>query len=100
MKMLSKKKSLLIVFLTIFSCFIVMPKVNAFSYDLYKAKYKCALRTAPSDKVGAVKNGNDDVKVAVNQEVSYIKTTTGPNNGKSNQTWYALDILQKRACMM
>ena len=92
MKMLSKKKSLLIVFLTIFSCFIVMPKVNAFSYDMYKAKYKCALRTAPSDKVNAVKNGNDDVKVAVNQEVSYIKTTTGPNNGKSNQTWYAVKM--------
>lgn len=92
MEMLSKKKSLLIVFLTIFSCFIVMPKVNAFSYDMYKAKYKCALRTAPSDKVNAVKNGNDDVKVAVNQEVSYIKTTTGPNNGKSNQTWYAVKM--------
>ena len=92
MKMLNKKKKLLIMFFAILSCFIMLPKVNAFSYDMYKAKYKCALRMSPSDKSDAIKNGNDDVKVAANQEVSYIKTAIGPNNGKNNQTWYAVKM--------
>lgn len=90
MKIFSKKKNLLLIFAVAFSCFLMLPKVNAASYDIYTVKYKCNVRTSPSDQSSVIKNGNDDVKVYAGQELEYLKTATGPNNGLSNQTWYAV----------
>lgn len=90
MKMQVKKLKLLLVFAVIFSSFIFIQDVKAASYDVYTVKYKCKVRTAPSDQVSAIKNGNDDVQVSPNQELEYIKTVKGPNNGKQNQDWYAV----------
>ena len=70
--------------------FLGVPKISAASYDVYTVKYKCKVRTSPSDKVSAIKNGNDDVSVSPDMELDYIKTLYGPNNGKSNQEWYAV----------
>ena len=77
---------LLIVLLT----FIIMPRINAASYNVYTVRYKCKVRTSPSDLVSAIKNGNDDVNVYPDMELDYIKTEKGPNSGKSNQDWYAV----------
>lgn len=90
MKMFSKKKNLLLIFVVVFSCFMMLPKVSAASYDVYTVKYKCNVRTSPSDQSSVIKNGNDDVKVYAGQDLEYLKTATGPNNGLSNQTWYAV----------
>lgn len=89
MKIMKNKFNLFVVF-AIFFCFILMPDVKAASYDVYTVKYKCKVRTSPSDLVSAIKNGNDDVMVYQNQELDYIKTVKGPNNGKANQDWYAV----------
>ncbi len=88
----AKKLNLLLVFIIVFSCFMFIPSVKAASYDVYTVKYKCRVRTSPSDQVSAIKNGNDDVYVYPDQQVEYIKSTTGPNNGLSNQTWYAVKL--------
>ena len=77
---------LLIVLLT----FIIMPRINAASFNVYTVRYKCKVRTSPSDLVSAIKNGNDDVNVYPDMELDYIKTEKGPNSGKSNQDWYAV----------
>ena len=84
-----KIKKILITLLLVISI-IFIPRVHAASYNVYKVKYKCKVRTEASDKVSAIKNGNDDVMVYPGQELEYIKTLTGPNNGKYNQTWYAV----------
>lgn len=89
MKVLKKQFKFLIICI-IFSCFVMLSEVKAASYDVYTVKYKCKVRTSPSDQVSAVKSGNDDVTVYVNQELDYIKTVKGPNNGKANQDWYAV----------
>ena len=89
---MKKNTKLLLIFFFIFSYFIIVPEVKAASYDVYKVRYNCKVRTSPSDKVSAIKNGNDDVSVYVNQEVEYIKTVKGPNNGKENQDWYAVKL--------
>lgn len=88
--MQAKKFNLLLIFMIVFSCFMFVPNVKAASYDVYTVKYKCKVRTSPSDQVSAIKNGNDDVQVSVNQQLEYIKTVKGPNNGKQNQDWYAV----------
>lgn len=88
--MQAKKINLFLIFAIILSCFIIMPEVKAASYDVYTVKYKCKVRTSPSDLVSAIKNGNDDVTVYVNQQLEYIKTVKGPNNGLQNQDWYAV----------
>lgn len=88
--MQAKKFDLLLIFMIVFSCFMFIPNVKAASYDVYTVKYKCKVRTSPSDQVSAIKNGNDDVQVSVNQNLEYIKTVKGPNNGKQNQDWYAV----------
>ena len=89
MKLLKEFKMLLI-FVFIFSSVLFIPKVKAASYNVYTVKYKCKVRTSASDKVSAIKNGNDDVTVVPNQELEYIKTLKGPNNGLQNQDWYAV----------
>lgn len=88
--MQAKKINLFLIFAIISSCFVIMPEVKAASYDVYTVKYKCKVRTSPSDLVSAIKNGNDDVTVSVNQQLEYIKTVKGPNNGLQNQDWYAV----------
>ena len=88
--MQSKKFKILLFVIILLSCFIVVPEVKAVSYDVYTVKYKCKVRTSPSDQVSAIKNGNDDVSVYENQQLEYIKTVKGPNNGKQNQDWYAV----------
>lgn len=88
--MQSKKFKILLFVIILLSCFIVVPEVKAASYDVYTVKYKCKVRTSPSDQVSAIKNGNDYVSVYENQQLEYIKTVKGPNNGKQNQDWYAV----------
>ena len=88
--MQAKRINLLLIFAIILSCFVIMPEVKAASYDVYTVKYDCKVRTSPSDLVSAIKNGNDDVKVYKNQQLEYIKTVKGPNNGLRNQDWYAV----------
>lgn len=80
------------IYVAIIFCFMFLfiPNVKAATYSVYKVKYNCNVRTEPSDKASTIKNGNDDVKVYVNQELEYIKTLKGPNNGKENQDWYAV----------
>lgn len=87
--MQAKKINLFLIFAIILS-FVIMPEIKAASYDVYTVKYDCKVRTAPSDLVSAIKNGNDDVKVYKNQQLEYIKTVKGPNNGLTNQDWYAV----------
>ena len=70
--------------------FVFTFKVNAASFDFYKVKYKCPVRTNPSEKASIIKNGNDDVYVYPNNELEYIKTELGLNNGMQNQQWYAV----------
>ena len=77
MKMFSKKKNLLLIFVVVFSCFMMLPKVSAASYDVYTVKYKCNVRTSPSDQSSVIKNGNDDVKVYAGQDLEYLKTEFG-----------------------
>ena len=88
--MKAKRINIFLIFAIILFCFVIIPEVKAASYDVYTVKYKCKVRTAPSDQVSAIKNGNDDVTVSVNQQLEYIKTVKGPNNGKENQDWYAV----------
>lgn len=90
MKILKCKINLL-VFILLISLFVFSYKVNAQTFDVYTVKANsCKVRTSPSDQVSAIKNGNDDVKVYKDMELDYIKTVYGPNNGKSNQEWYAV----------
>lgn len=70
--------------------FLFIPKVNAASYNIYTVKYKCKVRTAASDLVSPIKNGNDDVHVYPDMELEYLKTVKGPNSNKQNQDWYAV----------
>lgn len=85
----SIKKTLYVVIIFCFM-FLYINKIDAATYNVYKVKYNCNVRTEPSDQAGTIKNGNDDVKVYPNQELEYIKTLKGPNNGKNNQDWYAV----------
>lgn len=89
MKILTKKLSL-ITLLIVMTLGFKIYNLKAASYDIYTVRYTCSVRTSPSDKVSAIKNGNDDVKVYNDMELEYIKTVYGPNNGKSNQEWYAV----------
>lgn len=85
-----KVRNILLSTVVIASAFLMMPKINAASYDVYTVRYKCKVRTAPSDQVSAIKNGNDDVNVYPDMELDYIKTEKGPNSNKLNQDWYAV----------
>lgn len=86
-----KNRKYMLIMLFILSFMLILPlNIKAASYSAYKVKYKCKVRTSASDKVSAIKNGNDDVTVYPNQELEYIKTVKGPNNGKNNQDWYAV----------
>ena len=84
------KRNILISIFCVSLAFFSMTKINAASYDIYTVKVKCKVRTSPSDKVSAIKNGNDDVNVYPDMELDYIKTLYGPNNNKNNQEWYAV----------
>lgn len=86
-----KNRKYMLIMLFILSFMLILPlNIKAASYNVYKVKYKCKVRTSASDKVSAIKNGNDDVAVYPNQELEYIKTVKGPNNGMNNQDWYAV----------
>ncbi len=86
-----KNRKYMLIMLFILSFMLILPlNIKAASYNVYKVKYKCKVRTSASDKVSAIKNGNDDVTVYPNQELEYIKTVKGPNNGMNNQDWYAV----------
>lgn len=86
-----KNRKYMLIMLFILSFMLILPlNIKAASYGVYKVKYKCKVRTSASDKVSAIKNGNDDVTVYPNQELEYIKTVKGPNNGMNNQDWYAV----------
>lgn len=94
MKIFSEKKNLLLVFAIFFSCFLMLPKLNAASYDVYTVKSSmgkkdCPIRTGPGTNKEIIKNGNDNVYVYANQQLEYIKTMTGPN-GSKNANWYAV----------
>lgn len=85
-----KQFYLLMLFTVMFTFCLFMGRVNAGSYDLYQVKYKCPVRSEPSDQSSTIKNGSDTVYVYVNQQLEYIKTATGPNEGNNNATWYAV----------
>ena len=85
-----KIRNIILSIFMFFFIFVMMPRVNAASYNVYTVKYKCKVRTSASDLVSAIKNGNDDVYVYPDMELEYIKTVKGPNSGKTNQDWYAV----------
>lgn len=92
--MLKKKMSLLMIFTILFSYVMFMTKVNATSYDVYTVKSglgkkDCPIRTGPGTNNGIIKNGNDNVYVYANQNLEYIKTESGTNDGKITN-WYAV----------
>ena len=90
---MNKKSNYLIFLIVILSFLLLMPiSIKASTYSVYKVKYKCKVRTSASDTSSAIKNGNDDVTVYPNQELEYIKTVKGPNNGKNDQDWYAVKL--------
>lgn len=88
--MRTKKFNFILIFMIMFSYFLFIPNVKAASYDVYTVKYKCPVRTSASDRSSIIKNGNDSVYVYQNQQVDYIKSATGPNEGNNNATWYAI----------
>ena len=88
--MKTRNIKLILCLLFILLTFIITPRINAASFNVYTVRYKCKVRTSPSDLVSAIKNGNDDVNVYPDMELDYIKTEKGPNSGKSNQDWYAV----------
>ncbi len=90
MMLLNKRIKVISIFLVGLLMFLFMPSLKAASYDVYTVKYKCPVRTAASDKSDTIKNGNDTVYVYQNQTLNYIKSATGPNEGNSNATWYAV----------
>ena len=90
MKICKKSFYLLTLFTVMVTFSLFIGKVNAGSYDLYQVRYKCPVRTEASDKSSSIKNGNDTVYVYPNQQLEYIKSATGPNEGNNNATWYAV----------
>ena len=90
MMLLNKRIKVISIFLVGLLMFLFMPSLKAASYDVYTVRYKCPVRTAASDKSDTIKNGNDTVYVYQNQTLNYIKSATGPNEGNSNATWYAV----------
>lgn len=90
MKMHKKPISLMMILTVIIAAFASLPYVKAASYNVYTVRYKCPVRTAANENSAAIKNGNDTVYVYPNQQLDYIKSATGPNNGKPNETWYAV----------
>ena len=90
MKIRKKSFYLLMLFTVMFAFSLFIGKVNAGSYDLYQVRYKCPVRTEASDKSSSIKNGNDTVYVYPNQQLEYIKSATGPNEGNNSATWYAV----------
>lgn len=90
MKFAKRLFSLTMIFVTLLSSFLCMPKLNAASYKVYISKYKCPIRLAPSEHAANLKNGNDNVYVYQNQLVTYLSTSYGPNKGLENQEWYKI----------
>lgn len=90
MKTRKKTFYMTMLFAIMFAFCTFLGKVSAGSYDLYQVKYKCPVRTEASDKSSAIKNGNDTVYVYPNQQLDYIKSATGPNEGNNSATWYAV----------
>ena len=64
-----KNRKYMLIMLFILSFMLILPlNIKAASYSVYKVKYKCKVRTSASDKVSAIKNGNDDVTVYPNRD--------------------------------
>ena len=70
--------------------FMLIPHVDAASYNIYTVKHKCPVRVKAGENSDPVKNGNDTVYVYPDQQIEYLNSDTGFNNGKPNQTWYAV----------
>lgn len=90
MKMRNKLMSTMMIIAIIISSFGSLPLLKAASYNVYTVRYKCPVRTAANENSEAIKSGNDTVYVFPNQQLDYLKSATGPNNGKPNETWYAV----------
>ena len=90
MKIRNKLFYLGVLFTIMLTFTVGIGEVSAASYDLYQVRYKCPVRTEASDKSSSIKNGNDTVYVYPNQQLEYIKSATGPNEGNNNATWYAV----------
>lgn len=93
--MRAKKFNLILLFMIMFSCFMFIPNVKAASYDVYTVKSNmgkkdCPVRKGPGTNNEIIKNGNDNVYVYANQDLEYIKSATGLNNGNPNAGWYAV----------
>lgn len=88
MKKLKKISVIFMIFMILFTSFVPLFKVNAASYDAYTVKYKCPVRVDASENADSIKSGNDTVYVYPYQQINFIETKLGPNNGKQNQTWY------------
>lgn len=90
MKYLKKSLILCMVFSIVFSMFASIPNVKAATHNVYIVKYKCPVRLSPDENASVIKNGNDTVYVYPDQELEYISSALGTNNGLKNQTWYAV----------
>ncbi len=90
MKLSKKIAGILMIIAIILPTFAHLPKVKAASYNIYTVRYKCPVRTEASDLSNSIKNGNDTVYVYPDQQIEYLSSATGPNEGNSNATWYAV----------
>lgn len=90
MKNLNKLTCILMIFVVVLTSFATLPRLNAATYKVYTVKYKCPIRTEASENSNIILNGKDTVYVYPNDELEYIKSATGPNNGRPNETWYAV----------
>lgn len=83
-----KKKLFFLTF--ILSLFMIFNlKVSAASYTIYTANSKCNVRIGPGTNYSIIKNGNDNVSVYANQDLTYISLKSGKVNG-SNGEWYGV----------
>lgn len=83
-----KKKLFFLTF--ILSLFMIFNlKVSAASYTIYTANSKCNVRIGPGTNYSIIKNGNDNVSVYANQDLTYISLKRGKVNG-SNGEWYGV----------
>ena len=90
MKLFKNTFAFFMILVIVFVSFASLPRVNAASYDAYIVKYKCPVRQDASDLSNSLKSGNDIIYVYPNQQITYISTKLGPNNGSANQTWYQI----------
>lgn len=88
--MIKRRNILLFMFISLFIAPLYVSATQ--SIDIYKVKYKCPVRLNPDENADTIKNGNDTVYVYENQDLDYISSALGKNNGKANQTWYKVNF--------